>query len=211
MIKAVIFDLDGVLADTEAFSGRASRKTLKEFGIELSPEERKKAFGRRDLDIFRDAIKARNLDLKPEELAGEKDRIYSGLIKGRVRPLPGAREILKRLRERGTPFVIASSGSLTKIRASLTETGLLSLINTIVSADDINHGKPHPEIFLKAAWKLGMKPGECLVVEDAQAGIEAAKAAGMKCLALKSPNTHGQDFSKADRIIESLKELEEEL
>lgn len=211
MIKAVIFDLDGVLVDTEALSREANRKVMKEYGTELTQEEKRKAIGRPDLEIFRDALEARGLDLKPEELTREKDRIYLELIKGRVRPLPGAREILERLKEKGIPFAIASSGTPAKIRGSLTETGLIGLINTIVSANDISRGKPYPDIFLKAAEKLGMEPGDCLVVEDAEAGIEAAKAAGMRCIALKSPNTFGQDFSKADMILDSLKEVEEEL
>ncbi len=211
MIKAVIFDLDGVLVDTEAFSGQAGEKVLKEHGIELTPEERRKAFGRPDLDSYSKYIKSRGLDLNPEKLVEEKDRIYSELIKGKVMPLPGAREILEHLKERGIPFAIASSGTPVKIRASLTETRLLGLINIIVSADDISQGKPHPDIFLKASEKLGISPEYCLVVEDAEAGIEAAKAAGMRCLALKSPNTYGQDFSKADRVLDSLKEMEEEL
>ena len=211
MIKAVIFDLDGVLVDTEAFSGRAGEKVLKEHGIELTPEERRRAFGRPDLDSYSKYIKSRGLDLNPEKLVEEKDRVYSEMIKGRVRPLPGARKILELLKEKGIPFAVASSGTLVKVRASLTETGLLGLINILVSADDISRGKPDPEIFLKAAEKLGMEPEHCLVIEDAEAGIESAKAAGMRCLALKSPNTYGQDFSKADRILDSLSEMEEEI
>lgn len=211
MVEAVIFDLDGVLADTEPFSIEAGRMTMKEYGIKLTPGEKRRAFGRTDLDISAYAIKLRNLDLKPEALVRRKDRIYSGLIKGKLKPMPGAWELLKNLKKRGMPFAVASSGTPEKINATLTETGLGRMFNIIVSAEDITRGKPDPDIFLKAAEKLGARPENCLVVEDSQAGIEAAKAAGMKCLALKSPNTYGQDLSKADRVIDSLKEVEEEL
>lgn len=211
MVGAVIFDLDGVLADTEPFSIEAGRMTMKEHGIKLTPEETKRAFGRTDLDISAHAIKLRNLDLKPEVLVRKKDRIYSGLIKGKLKPMPGVRELLKALKKRGVPFAVASSGTPEKIGATLSELGFDGLFDIIVSASDITKGKPNPEIFLKAAEKIGAKPENCLVVEDAQAGIEAAKAAGMRCLALKSPNTYGQDLSGADRIIDSLKQVEEEL
>jgi beta-phosphoglucomutase family hydrolase len=211
MIKAVIFDLDGVLVDSEPFSGEASSKALREFGIELTPEERTRAFGRTDLDIASYAIKLRGLDLNPRELVKRKDAVYSEIIKGKLRPMPHTRELIELLRSKGIPFALASSGTPGKIRATLSEIGFEDIFDTIVSGEDISRGKPHPEIFLKAAEKLGMEPGDCLVVEDAQAGIEAAKAAGMRCIALRSPSTYGQDFSKADRIIDSLEELEGEL
>jgi len=210
MIKAVIFDLDGVLVDSEELSRQSNKETLKQHGIELTQEEKIKAIGRTDLDIFRDMIEARGLGLSPEELTKEKDRIYLDIIKGKLKPIPGARGILETLKERGIPFAIASSGTYVKVRANLSETGLIGLISTIISADDIEKGKPDPEIFLKAAEKIGIPPEECLVIEDAQAGVIAAKAAGMKCLALKSPGSHGQDLSQADRVISSLEEAREE-
>lgn len=211
MIKAVIFDLDGVLADTELFSGQASGKALKVHGIELTDEEGKRAFGRRDIDSYSGYIESRGLDLNPKDLVKEKDRIYSELIKGKLKPIPGVAKLLKFLKKRGIPFAVASSGTPEKIRATLSELGFAGFFDIIVSAEDITKGKPDPEIFLKAAEKIGVNPGSCLVVEDAQAGIEAAKSAGMKCLALKSPNTYGQDLSGADRIINSLKEVKEGL
>ncbi len=211
MIRAVVFDLDGVLADTEGFSGQATGQAFREAGIELTPEEKTRAFGRTDLDISAHAIRLRGLGLDPGELVKRKDAIYSRLIKGRLKPMPGAGGLLETLKKRGIPFALASSGTPAKIRATLAETGLQGLFRTIISADDIRKGKPDPGIFLKAARKLGIPPGDCLVVEDAQAGIEAAKAAGMKCLALRSPGTYGQDLSGADRVIDSLGEVEEEL
>lgn len=210
MVKAVIFDLDGVLVDTEVFSGQATKQVFKEAGIEFTPEEREKAFGRTDLEISRDAVKSRGLDLKPEDLVSRKVQIYSELIKGKVEPIKGARELVEFLKSRGIPFAVASSGTPDKIRATFSEIGFEGLFDIMVTAEDISRCKPDPEIFLKAAEKLGIPPEECLVIEDAQAGVEAAKAAGMKCLALKSPSTYGQDLSQADRIINSLEEAREE-
>ena len=207
MIKAVIFDLDGVLVDSEPFSEEASNRALAEHGIRITAEERKRAFGRRDMDSYRDYIRARGLDLDPGEINRRKVEIYSGLIKGKLKPIPGARELVERLRKRGMPFALASSGTPGKIRATLTEIGFGRLFSVIITAEDISRGKPDPEIFLGAAEKLRVRPADCLVVEDSQAGVEAAKKANMKCIALRSKNTFGQDLSEADKIVNSLEEI----
>lgn len=209
MVQAVIFDLDGVLVDSEEFSMEATEQMLKELGIELTLEERERAFGRTDLDSYRECIKDRKLSLNPEDMVRRKEEIYSKLISGKLKPIEGAAELIQSLGEKAVRMAVASSGTRNKIRASLREIGFEGLFETVVSAEDITQGKPNPEIFLKAAERLGVPPAQCLVIEDAQAGVEAAKAAGMKCLAFKSPNTHGQDLSKADKTIDSLKQAED--
>jgi HAD superfamily hydrolase (TIGR01509 family) len=207
MLKAVLFDLDGVLVDSETISTIASDKVLNEVGIFLSEEERKEVFGRRTIDNYRRHIERRDLNLNPDELVEKKNKVFKNLIKGQLKPLPGVTKLIDNLKEAGVFLAVVSSSPLERVEASLEETNLLWEFPIILSGDCCRKGKPHPEPFLLAAEKLGTDPSDCVVVEDAEAGVNAAKAAGMKCLAVDSPNTHGQDLSQADAHVKSLEEV----
>ena len=207
-MKAVLFDLDGVIVDSEAISSEASEKVLRDFGIVQTDDEKKAVFGKRTIDNYRAAIKARGLDIDPQELVKRKNALFKRMIRGGLSPLPGVKRLLGELSEAKVAMAVVSSSPLERVNASLEEVGLLLNFELIVSGDCCRLGKPDPEPFLLAAQKLSIKPEDCIVIEDAQAGIEAAKAAGMKVLAVKSPNTHGQDLSGADKVVESLKEVD---
>lgn len=207
MIKAVLFDLDGVLIDSETISREASDRTLADVGIVLTDDERKEIFGRRTIDNYSRHIKKRRLDLDAAKLVEKKVKLYSELIKGRLKPLPGVLNLLAKLDDEDFRKAVVSSSPLERVNASLEEVGLILEFELILSGDCCVKGKPDPEPFLLAAEKLGSSPSECVVIEDAEAGILAAKEAGIKCIAVKSPNTHGQDLSSADLIVESIKEI----
>jgi len=207
MFKAVLFDLDGVIVDSEVLSSLASDKVLSEIGIVLTPDERSKVFGKRTIDNYRNHIEARGLDLNPQELVDKKNELFKEVIKGRLKPLPGVLELLKNLEDAGVKTAVVSSSPLVRVEASLVEVGLFERFPVIISGDCCREGKPNPEPFLLATQRFGVEPEDCLVVEDAEAGILAGKSAGMKCLAVRSPNTHGQDLSKADVIIDSLEDV----
>ncbi|MFH1403332.1 MAG: HAD family phosphatase [Candidatus Altiarchaeota archaeon] len=207
MIKAVLFDLDGVLVDSEIISREASDRVLEDVGIVQSEEERKQVFGRRTIDNYRDAIMARGLSLDAGELVRRKGELYARMIKGRLEPLPGVVGLLNELKEAGIRIVVVSSSPLDRVNASLEEVGLLMEFDFIVSGDCCENGKPNPEPFLLAAERLGLKPEECVVVEDAEAGISAGKSAGMMVVAVRSQNTYGQDLGKADVIVDSLEDV----
>jgi len=207
MISAVLFDLDGVLVDSETISREASDRTLAEVGIYLTDDERKEIFGRRTVENYRRHIMRRGLDLSAEELVEKKVALFGELIKGRLRPLPGVLDLLAAVNDAGIKKAVVSSSPLDRVNASLEEVGLLKEFEVILSGDCCAEGKPDPEPFVLAAKKLGVKPLECVVIEDAEPGILAAKAAGMKCVAVRSPNTFGQDLSKADLIVDELGEL----
>ncbi|MBD3387561.1 MAG: HAD-IA family hydrolase [Candidatus Altiarchaeales archaeon] len=211
MIKAVLFDLDGVIVDSETISREASDTVLSEVGIHQTEEERKRVFGRRTIDNYRDAIKARNLDLDPGELVEKKNRVFADLIRGRLDPLPGVLDLIGKLKDDRVKVAVVSSSPLDRVNASLEEVGLLLEFELILSGDCCEKGKPDPEPFLLAAEQLGVEPGECVVIEDAEAGIRAGKAAGMKVLAVRSPNTHGQDLGLADLVVDSLEEVDGEV
>ncbi|MFC2162830.1 HAD family hydrolase [Candidatus Altiarchaeota archaeon] len=206
MIKAVLFDLDGVLVDSEVISRKASDKILADAGIFQTEQERKRVFGRRTLDNYRDAIEARGLDVDPQELVGKKNQLFKKLIIGELKPLPGVLDFIGLIKDNELKTAVVSSSPLERVNASLEEVGLLLEFDFIISGDCVSKGKPDPEPFLLAAEMLKVHPGGCIVVEDAQAGIDAGKAAGMRVIAVRSPNTHGQDLSKADVILDSLED-----
>jgi len=207
MIKAILFDLDGVLVDSEKFSSEASDRILAEVGIVQTPAEKKLVFGRRTLDNYRAAIEARGLDIDPAVLVERKVKLFSKIIKGKLKPLPGVLRLLGELKDNKVKVAVVSSSPLERVNASLEEVGLLLEFDLIVSGDCCRMGKPDPEPFLFAASGLGVRPKDCVIVEDAEAGILAGKAAGMKVVAVRSPNTHGQDLSGADVVVDSVVEV----
>lgn len=211
MSKAVLFDLDGVLVDSEVISTEASNRVLEKVGIFLTDDERKEVFGKRTIDNYRRHIERRGLDIDPEGLVRKKNEIFAKLIRGRLKPLPGVPELLAALDDAKIRKAVVSSSPLDRVNASLEEIGFLFEFELILSGDCCTKGKPDPEPFLLAAQKLSAKPSECIVIEDAQAGILAAKAAKMRVIAVKSPNTFGQDLSKADVIVDSLKDINAEV
>ncbi len=206
-MDAVLFDLDGVIVDSEAISTEASEKVLADVGIVQTPQEKTDVFGKRTIDNYRIAIEARGIDIDPHALVRKKNRIFAEMIKGKLEPMEGVMSLLADLSDAKVPKAIVSSSPLERVNVSLEEVGLLMEFEIIISGDCCELGKPNPEPFLLAAERLNVKPSNCIVIEDAQAGIEAAKAGGMKVLAVKSPNTHGQDLTGADAIVESLTQV----
>ena len=208
MAKAVLFDLDGVIVDSEPFSSEASDRVLASVGIVQTPHEKKLVFGRRTMDNYRAAIEARGMKVDPAKLVSKKNRLFGKLIKGRLKPMDGVLGLLGKIRAAGLKVAVVSSSPLERVNATLEEVGLILEFDLILSGDCCAKGKPDPEPFLMAAQRLGVEPKDCVVIEDAQAGVEAAKAAGMKVIAVLSPHTHGQDLGRADRIVKSLKEVD---
>jgi HAD superfamily hydrolase (TIGR01509 family) len=207
MVKAVLFDLDGVLVDSERFSSEASDRILADVGIVQTPQEKRLVFGRRSIENYQAAIDARGLRLDAAELVARKNRLFARLVRGKLKPLPGVLRLLGELKDAGIRVAVVSSSPLDRVNVSLEEVGLILEFDVIVSGDCCAKGKPDPEPFLLAAGRLGVKPAECVVIEDAEAGILAGKAAGMKVVAVRSPNTHGQDLGRADAVVDSLERV----
>ena len=203
-VKAVIFDLDGVIADTEPLSAKADEIVLGRHGIRITPKEKHEAFGRKVEEIYDDAIKARGLNLDAKLLLEEKDEVFVGLIKGSMKPVKNSLELVGFLKKSGCRVALATSSHAVKMDAELKELGIASLFEVKVNGDEVKRGKPDPEIFLKAAKRLGMKPGECAVIEDSGFGVKAAKRAGMLAIGFRSPNSPGQDLSEADMVVDDL-------
>jgi len=209
MIKAVIFDLDGVLRDSARVNIRAAEKSFKKLGIEIDEEDRKVIVGRHPDDYTLILRKKYVFDV--ERYKEIKSKSYFELLK-KAELLPFANDVLERLRRKGIKLALATSSLVEgTYDFFINKFGLEGFFNVVVTFEDCLKRKPEPEIYLKVLEKLGLPANECAVVEDTVVGIEAAKKAGIKCIAIPNEYTKNQDFSEADFVVSSLAELKMEL
>lgn len=205
MIPALIFDLDGLLVDTESLHCRAYQMALQEHGVELRDADYAEHWVRFGKGIA-DWLSLRSSPLDPHALRLRKAQHYLNLLISSLRPMEGALELLESFHGR-TKIALASSSYRDAIDGVLTGLGIEHYFEVIVSGLDVAQVKPAPDIFLKAARDLGVEPSQCLVLEDAEKGVTAAHLAGMRCIAVPNRHTRHHDFSKATKICSSLKEI----
>ena len=207
-IRAVIWDLDGVIIDSADEHRRAWQRLAREEGVSFTDADFWDTFGKRN-----DAILAAKWGpLTPDEaraLADRKEEYYRELIRETAAPLPGAMELMRGLHEAGFPQALASSAPVENIRLISDVLGLEHYLSALVSGETVPRGKPAPDIFLAAAKALGIDPANCLVIEDAVAGVEAAHAAGMRCIAVAG-NRDLPGLRKAELMVKSLTEVDVE-
>ena len=203
MSKAVIWDMDGVIADTGPYHFKAWQEVFHIRGINFTEENFQRYFGQRNDTIIRNVL---GEDLSPSEvdaIAGEKERNYRQRVSRHIKPLPGAIKLLKSLSEHGFKVALASSAPMENIQLVTQGLGINNHFHSIVSGRDVSEGKPSPQGFLLAAKKLGISPQNCIIIEDAVAGVTAAKRAGMRCIAVT--NTHPREsLTGADLVIDTL-------
>jgi beta-phosphoglucomutase len=207
-IQAVIWDLDGVIIDSADEHRRAWQRLAREEGIKLTDADFWATFGKRNDDIFAMLWGP----LSPEEvrkLADRKEAYFRELIRETAAPLPGAMELMQSLHEAGFKQALASSTPIENIKIISELLGLGRYLSVLVSGEMVPRGKPAPDIFLKAAAELGVEPALCLVIEDAVAGVEAAHAAGMRCIAVAG-NRDLPGLRKAELMVRSLVEVDVE-
>lgn len=206
-VQAVIFDMDGVLLDSEPVHFEATCALLAEYGITYTPAAGEEFFGCTDRDVFR-VLRARyGLEQDEDALIHAWIGHVLPRLATRIHPLPGVPGVLFELRRRGLRLALASASAAPVIAASLEALGLAGVFETRVSGDDVAQGKPSPEIFIEALRRLGLPPSACVVVEDSYNGLQAARAAGIPCAVVPCPSTAHQDFSDADARLASLNEL----
>jgi HAD superfamily hydrolase (TIGR01509 family) len=206
-IEAVVFDMDGVLVDSEPLHVEAARRTLAAYGVGYSDAENSEFTGFTDLEVF--AILKRRHGLTPtvDELARRFADGLIALLQRQAVPLPGVPGVLVSLRQAGYRLALASSSSLEIIATTLRTLRITEHFPIVVSSVEVGRGKPAPDVFLAAASRLGLPPSRCLVVEDSRNGVLAAKRAGMACVAVPCGVTRGQDFAEADVVLDSLEAL----
>ena len=203
-MKAVIFDWDGVVIDSSAQHERAWEILAKEISKPLPDGHFLLGFGKKNQVIIPEILGWATDPTTITSLSNRKEEIYRELVQASgIHVLPGARELLAALLEAGIPRAIGSSTPRANLDALFAATGLDAFFDAIACGDDVTHGKPAPDIFLLAAQKLHMPPADCLVIEDAHVGLEAARRAGMATLAVATTNPLA-DLQYADAAVESL-------
>lgn len=181
----VIFDMDGVLLDSEPFICKAACMMFAERGLTVKPEDFIPFVGAGENRYIGGVAEKYNFPVNIIEVKRRTYEIYLEIIKGRLKPLPGVHEFLGACRKAGKKMALATSADYVKAEGNLREIGLpMFTFDAVITGDDVVHKKPDPEIFVTSAQKLGLDPRTCLVVEDAVNGVAAAKAAGSRCLAL---------------------------
>ena len=210
MIKGVLFDMDGVLVDSEEFICKAAIKMFREHGIIAKPEDFQPFVGTGENRYIGGVAEKYNLKLDIVEAKARTYQIYGIITRGRLDPLPGALKFVTDCRERGLKLALATSADRIKMDINLKEMRLSKdVFHTTINGLDVERKKPFPDIYLKAAGNLGLNPEECLVVEDAVSGVKSAKAAGCRCLAV-STSFSRQELIEADWICDTLLSVPDE-
>ena len=203
-IKAVVFDLDGLMFNTEELYQEVGSELLRRRGKRFDADLLDAMMGRPANAALQLMIDWHRLDSTVEALSAETDAIFATLLDERLAVMPGLWELLAELDKAGIPTAIATSSGPNFVRAVLAKFELAPRFRLILTCDDIRQGKPHPEIYLLAASRLGFEPQELLVLEDSQNGCRAAVLAGTVAVAVPANHSRRHDFSGAALIAESL-------
>jgi beta-phosphoglucomutase family hydrolase len=205
-IGAVIWDMDGVIANTAPFHLRAWQEIFGKRGVKFTERDFRHSFGRRNDTIIRNTLGEQIAQDEIEAIAREKEATFRRIIGQKIKPIPGAVALLQSLKQNGVKMAIASSTPIENIRLITGSLGIANCFQAIVTGHDVTEGKPSPQVFLMAAQKLGVKPENCVVIEDAVAGVTAAKRAGMHCVAVTTTHSK-QSLKGADLIVKTLEEI----
>lgn len=203
-MRAVLWDLDGVLVDSASFHLQAWQELMASLGRDLAEADFRRTFGLRNDAILRELLG----ELPPaevEHLGARKEALFRRAALGNIVPLPGALALLRLLRERRFKQALVSSAPYGNIDLILGSLGVEGDFDVIVGEEDVTQGKPNPEGFLLAARRLGVPPAECVVIEDAPGGVEAAKRGGMLCVGVVGGRPR-ETLASADLVVESLED-----
>jgi beta-phosphoglucomutase family hydrolase len=205
-LEAVIWDMDGIIADTGPYHLMAWQEVFPQRGMHYSDEDFRRNFGKRNDTIIRIVTEGKLSDDEVNAIAREKEAIYRQKVAPNLKPLPGVLEKLATLHEYGVRIALASSAPIENVDLVIDNLNIRECFEVIVWGREVTEGKPSPQGFLLAAERLGVEPANCLVIEDSIAGVTAARRAGMKCLAVT--NTHPRSkLTEADIVVDSLEKV----
>jgi beta-phosphoglucomutase len=210
MTLAVIWDVDGTLVDTAELHFQAWADMARQMDRPFSRADFTATFGRRNPEIIHQLFGHRFSDKEIADLGERKEELYRSAAAAGVALLPGARALLDGLHAAGVKQAIGSSAPRKNLDLILRLTHTEPFFDAIVSSEDTQRGKPDPQVFLVAAEKVGVAPAHCLVFEDAVAGVQAAHAGGMKCIAVRFVAHHAEESLRkagADRVVDSLEQV----
>jgi len=212
MGKGVIFDMDGVIIDSEPINQRAVDVVLEQYGKRLTDEQNQHLIGLGDKPFFEEIIRMFGLQTTWQALAMSwHDAIIHLMQKEGIAPIDGVRDVIHSLHQKKYRLAVASSGSRRRVGFILKALDLQGYFSSVITADDVMHAKPDPEIYLTAAARLNLAPQDCVAIEDSDRGVEAAKRAGVKVIGFLNPNSYNQQLNGADAIIHSFNEWRDEL
>lgn len=201
MIKGVIFDMDGVLVDNRDIHIEAFLIFLKRYGIEAKAGDLSWMFGMGNDEIMPRLLPTEIIEKKGiKALADEKEQVYREIFADSIKPMPGLTDFLKNIRSHGIKCAVGSSGNTDNVNFVLEKCSIANMFDAIANGDMVARAKPAPDVFLLAAQLLGLPAGECLVIEDSFAGIEASRSAGMKVIGMATTYTR-EELSKEDTVM----------
>jgi HAD superfamily hydrolase (TIGR01509 family) len=206
--RAVIFDLDGVLWDGEPLYHEAFNVVLKPYGVTVTDEDYVKIIGTSVEAAWDWVVKRYEISEPPAAFLRRYDAAVLELLAKPVRPLPGVAELLKELRGRGVPIGLASASLRQWVDATIDGLGLNGAFDTTVSASEVQHAKPAPDLYLAAAERIGVPARDCLAVEDTGAGVASARAAGMFAVQVRASSTALPPLAEADLVIDDYSQFD---
>lgn len=209
-LDAVLFDMDGVIIDSEPLWSEAEKRLLARRNLSYSPSLKTAMMGRDAKGAVRLLREHYSLTDSVEELIGERNHLIAELFKEDLKTIPGALELVRSVIAEGIITGLVSSSSQPLIELALEKIGATGLFAITLSGDQVARGKPAPDVYITAAERLGVKPEHCLVIEDAPHGVAAAKHAGMCCLAIDT-SVNVVELTTADRVVSGFEEVDIQL
>ncbi|MEE8442773.1 MAG: HAD family phosphatase [Dehalococcoidia bacterium] len=207
--RAVIFDLDGVLVDSEPLSRKGLNQALTGGGASpITEEEFRRLIGTTAEETWNIIKEMRTLSHPLDYYLKLYDRVFPRILEEELVLQPGAMRVIDEVRARGLPLGLATSSRRRNVDVKLRLVGLNGTFDVIITGDEVQRPKPAPDIYLGVAQHLNVSPGECLAIEDSPRGVAAAVAAGMNTVGVRTPATAGMDISQANVIIDSLEEFD---
>ena len=208
-ITSVLFDMDGVLIDSQPMHYEADIRTLARFGVRVTVKDVEKYAGTTNVDRYTRFKRDYQIGEEVARMVAFREKVILDLVRSEnVGPINGIPELLKDIRDKNLKTAVASSSSYELIAVVLDKLGLKLYFDQVVSGEDMKNGKPAPDIFLKTAEVLGSAPSQCVVVEDSGNGVKAGIAAGMKVVGYINPSSGTQDLSGTSLVIQSFREID---